>query len=185
MKYFERVLWVLLAAALYVAWLTFVGNDASRDSFSPDTLETRSRSERSVGITVWPGTYRYRKAPLIEYLIANDYVQPITTTEPRWIVMGFYSSQWRDGQGHLAYVFSWQQEKTIAWCEADPERARLLWSTVFPLLRSSNEKEVQAGQVIARLGVREQTVQELQQCIDRTLNEFGITRSTSRQAIAP
>jgi hypothetical protein len=153
-----------------------VANDATLVEFSPDLLEIRSQSRQSGGATLWPGRYRYRTSSVAAYLVEKGYVQPIETEAPRWIAIGSYSPKWGGTQPPLAYVFSWRQDEIIAWCEEDPERARLLWSTVFPLLRSHDPREVRAGEVIARMGVRRQSKEEVQQIIDQSLADSGATR---------
>lgn len=180
MKIFERFLWLTLACALLVAGVEVFGTDATEYSFSPDTLEIRYRSVNADGITLWPGRYHKHESRVIDYLVENGYVTPIQSKSPRWIGMGCFSPKWRDGQGPLTYVFSWGQDNTIAWCEADPERARLFWSTVFPLLRSDNEREVRLGEGIARFGVRRDiSTQELQQFIDSMLADAGVANTAA------
>jgi hypothetical protein len=180
MKHFERLLWVCLAIVGLAYYWAFFAYDATRVEFSPDSLENRWRSEPSSGAPWWLGSYQYRKSPVAEYLVENGYVKPIETDEPRWIAVGVFSPKWRDGQSSLAYVFSWNQDAIIAWCEEDPERARLLWSTVFPLLRSDDPGEVRAGEVIARMGVRCESKEEVQQIIDQSLAELNGMRSAER-----
>lgn len=180
MKIFERVLWVCLGCAVLVFVNEFIRVDATEVSFSPDTLEVRSRKVRSrlSGVSLWPRGYTKRESPVLQLLVDNDYVQPIPTDEPRWIALGLFSQQWRDGQGQLMYVFQWRQEAIIEWCQADPARARLLWSTVFPLLRSQDPREVQAGEAIAHWGVREMSIGELQKFIDDTLADCRVAKTT-------
>jgi hypothetical protein len=180
MKHFERLLWVGLAGVLLVFYVELFGNDATRVEFSPDTLEIRSQTRQSSGPTLWPGWYQYRKSPVAEYLVEKGYVQRIETESPRWIPVGFFSPKWRDGQSTLAYVFYWSQDQTIAWCEEDPERARLLWSTVFPLLRSDDPAEVRTGEVMARMGMRRQSKEEVQMVIDQALAGLKGMRSVER-----
>jgi hypothetical protein len=168
MKYFERFLWLTLVAALLVVGYEFVRIDSVLTEFSPDTLELRSRNVG--GYLSWP---RVRKSPLASYLVEQGYVRPLETKHPRWLVVGHYSAEWRDGQGHLAYVFTWNQDRWIAWCEEDPDRARLLWSTVFPLLRSNDNREVRAGETIARSSANAESIDDLKWKIDSVLIELG------------
>ena len=180
MKHFERLLWVCLAVVGLVYYWALFGNDATLVEFSPDLLEIRSQSRQSGGATLWPGGYRYRKSPVAEYLVEKGYVQRIETDEPRWIAMGSHSPRLGGTQPPLNYAFGSRQDETIAWCEEDPERARLLWSTVFPLRRSDDPGEVRAGEVIARMGVRCESKEEVQQIIDQSLAELNGMRSAER-----
>lgn len=176
MKHMKKVVWVLLACAVLVVVNELIGGKATEYFFSPDTLEIRCQRVSAESISVWPRSPVTYSSKLLAYLVDHGYVQPVATDQPRWLSIGRFSPRWKDGQGQLMYVFVWRQDSQIEWCRADPARAKLLWSTVFPLLRSDNKHAVLAGEAIAREGTmfHDINVEELQKKIDETLQAHRV-----------
>ena len=176
LKYAERLIWLALGCAAVVIAYEIFGTDAVLKEFSPDTLELRSQNIKSSlhGVALFERPHAKMESRVVNYLVAKGYVAPVAARQPaRWLHLGTFSSEWRDGQGPLIYAISWSSDATIAWSEADPQRARLFWATVFRLIRSDNPAEVRAGQAIAQSLVRRDvSPEELQQWMDEILKGY-------------
>ncbi|WP_425617135.1 hypothetical protein NA78x_000805 [Anatilimnocola sp. NA78] len=176
MKLLERAtIAALVLIGLFVAYDVFKVESTSH-YFSPDTLRFCWQAD---SLIPWPATEYDSK--VITFLVAERHVERMETNSPRWRLIARYSPAWRDGQGPLVYVFSWRQDRTIAWCKEDPERARLLWSTVFPLLRSNDPAEVKLGENIARMGLYTESFEELKQQIDEVFLAESVHRTSPSQ----
>ncbi|GMV84070.1 MAG: hypothetical protein AMXMBFR7_52540 [Planctomycetota bacterium] len=143
---FRRLAFALSAssALLWTAiWLS--SSPGGRGFFSPDTLEYRSQSERTVFATEIPlyrSAYRYDAHELVDYLVAKGYWSPRPASEPRWIFLFHWNRSWKDGASGFHRRFFWRKDLWIEWTEKHPERAAEVWPHVLELLRAGRDAEV-------------------------------------------
>jgi hypothetical protein len=128
-----RRLEILVIAATGLAlFLLLSGQSSSKGYFSPDTLESQSQ-DFYWGI---PGVAKVNRHRLTEYLVKKGYWTRNSTTNPRWLMTGHYSAQWRDGHSALTSALFWHTDEWIEWSESHPKRAAILWPRVLEILRS-------------------------------------------------
>lgn len=126
---------ILVVAAILVAlFALFAKESATQGHFSPDTLETKSRSLYG-GI---PGPATVSRHRLTEYLVAKGYWSA-SSSEPRWLTMYEYRAGWKDGQSYLQSALFWKTDTWIEWSESYPKRASVLWPRVLEILRGDHE----------------------------------------------
>jgi hypothetical protein len=158
---------VLVLAILFVLGRVFSSPSGSIH-FSPDTLESKYRAEqRILGlIPTYISMQRVKSSPLVAYLVTNGHWVPTDTSNPRWIVTGHFSDDWKDGQSELHRVLYWQDEQWIAWTEANPELARFVWPRFLDAVRQSESD----GEPFALLFLakRAGSVEELQQLVQKS-----------------
>lgn len=136
--------------------------------FSPDTLETSSRSEILLPLTDLPiyrsprSSYRY---DLVQYLIEYGYWSPVPESGSP-IRVSRWNTQWRDGQSDLHRQFAWYADDWIAWTEQHPELADVLWPEVLAMLRSEDDLRLMRVQHLMWAGRTATTVDEYNALIE-------------------
>ena len=138
--------------------------EGGQSDFSPDTLNSRFRSERLliVGLPVYQSGYRVFRYELVEYLIEKGYWQERDTGDPQWVPMTHWSrSWWRDGDTIYYHEFR-HGAFWIDWSEEHPSIAAVLWPTVLRLLRRS---DVDGATLLLRYAEQAETLAEFRQAV--------------------
>jgi hypothetical protein len=154
---------LVIAIVLVTAQVFHPPVTGSRSYFSPDSLQSKyENDEWLLGLIPY---YRagVKSSPLADYLVEKGYWTPARVATPRWIVTGHYSAQWKDGQSLLHYPLYWQHEKWIAWTEAHPEIARVVWPQLLASLRRDEPQE--GGFALLLLAEHAASVDELRQLV--------------------
>ena len=132
------IVFLCIATVYSLSWKFAKGG---RTFFSPDTLETKSQSETLLFLTsvpIYRSSYQYHRYELVDFLIAEGYWTPSAAPSPRWLGTNRSNAQWRDGQSPIHREFAWFADDWIAWTQAHPELAAVLWPLVLEELRSGN-----------------------------------------------
>jgi hypothetical protein len=131
---------LVIAIVLFAAQVFHPAVSGSQHCFSPDSLQSKYRSnEWLLGLLpIYDPRFTEKSSPLADHLVTKGYWAPSGAAEPRWIVTGHFSPQWKDGQSWLHRVLYWDDEQWIAWTEANPQLARLVWPQVLASLRRQN-----------------------------------------------
>jgi len=157
---------VLVVVILLIAAQIFHPADTgSRHYFSPDSLQSRYRTDEWLFglVPIYYAGFRDKSSPLADYLVQNGYWTPTGASESRWLQTGYFSAQWRDGQSWLHRVLYWEDEEWIAWTETKPQLARFVWPQFLASLRRQ-ESESEAIEFLFL--VRHATsVEELRQLV--------------------
>ena len=123
MKWHAHECVLVIAIVLITAQVFRPTVTGSLHYFSPDSLKSRYRSnEWLFGILpTYDPRFREQSSPLVDHLVTKGYWTLTGAPEPRWMVTGHFSAQWKDGQSWLHRVLYWEDEKWIAWTEANPQ----------------------------------------------------------------
>ena len=145
----RRFLWFTVLCVCLPMLLVLLSTRGGIFYFSPDSLESRFHAERRLFIILTP-IYRsgpqYYRFDLVEYLVEEGYWSPDTSREPRWLEMGCWNQQWRDGYSMLYRVLQTDGTRWIEWTEEHPEVAATVWPVVLRILREVPEA-VDSGEV--------------------------------------
>ncbi len=150
--------------------------------FSPDTAEFRYERE---WILLGGNGPSFRSAPirergkLMEFLIAKQYIRPLATDNPRWLLVYHANPAWKDGQTYLYYGLLRNQVESIQWSEENPELAESFWATGFALLRANSREEQELGSVFMMRGRRYKTKAELEQFLEEILPGYKLLDASS------
>ena len=159
---------VLVFVIFFTVVRLFPDSAGTTHYFSPVTLESKYRP--GGWLTGWMPTFasgeQVKPSPLADYLVEKGYWVPARVTRPRWIVTGHFSTQWTDGQTALHYPLYWHHEKWIAWTEAHPEIARIVW----PQFLASIRREERLGGMIELLWIAEHvaSVDDLRRLVQKS-----------------
>jgi hypothetical protein len=156
---------VLVLAILYALTFLFPGPIGSVHYFSPASLESKYRPDAWLfgSVPNYLCRLQDKSSPLTDHLVKNGYWTPSGAAKPRWIVTAHFSEQWKDGQSSLHYPLYWRNEKWIAWTDANPELARLVWPLFLESLR---REESPSGAIeLLWLAERAMSVDELRQLV--------------------
>jgi hypothetical protein len=128
---------VLVLAILAALTFLFPGPNGSVHYFSPDSLQSKYRPNAWLFGLVpnYLPRLQDKSSPLVDHLVKNGYWAPSNAAKPRWIVTAHFSDQWKGGQSWLHRPLYWDNERWIAWTEANPEMARLVWPQFLASLR--------------------------------------------------
>jgi hypothetical protein len=136
--------------------------------FSPDTLETRSRSERTIfgtGIPIYRSEYDTQHYRIPKFLIDEGFVTPQPNETNLWIPLFHCNESWKDGYSALHYAIGRNPERVMDWSLKNRACAELYWSEGFELLRSPHRVDRQAGEEILRRCQRMDNIVEMRQVI--------------------
>jgi hypothetical protein len=154
---------IALAARLFLP-----GASGSITYFSPGSLQSAYRSnEWQLGVIPIPTSGLTAKpSALTDHLVRLGYWSPSDSPRQRWIVTGSFSSQWKGGASWLHRILFWQDEKWIAWTDANPDLARVVW----PAFLASLRREKSQGESIELLFVAERaaSVEEFRQSVQES-----------------
>ncbi|MBE7464613.1 MAG: hypothetical protein HS116_14140 [Planctomycetes bacterium] len=143
---FRRLAFALSASSALLWTALWISSGlGGRGFFSPDTLEYRSQSERTVFATEIPlyrSAFRYDSHELVNYLVEKGYWSPRPASEPRWIFLFHWNRNWKDGESCFHRSFFWRKDFWMEWTEKHPERAAEVWPQVLELLRAGRDAEV-------------------------------------------
>jgi hypothetical protein len=126
-----------------------------RGDFSPDTLESRSRTEIlffSPRLPIYRGRHETRRLPLVEYLITHGHWSPTPTADPRRIPTYHWNPLWKDGHTRFDRELSWHTDEWIAWTQRNPDVAKHFWPMLLEILREPRNDAADEAAHLLMLG---------------------------------
>jgi hypothetical protein len=135
-----------LVSVMAVGFGVWLGSGSTRrGAFSPDTLGTRSWSERSLPfceVLIWRGERAEYQWPVVRFLVAEGYWTPVNTDGTVWLGTSWETPQGRDGISHLAMELGGHGEDWVKWSKAHPELSRQFWGRLLARLRRGDQAAV-------------------------------------------
>lgn len=158
--------------------------------FAPDTLEFTVELEYTVldgRIPIYRSRRQAVSYPLLDYLRQSGYVDVLPGPPRKWDEEFHCNSAWKDGYSDFHRVLTRESHSFIEWSKADPERAKLFWSTYFRWRRTTVERgNWAASHLLTSISPR-RTLEEVSKNIADIETEYGLPLSAtgSSEVAAP
>lgn len=163
-----------------IAGLATTLTRGGRGYFAPETLEFEVQSEYTLvygAISIYRSKRQAVSYPLLDYLRQSGHMQVLPGPPRKWDEEFHWNHAWKDGYSDFHRALTRRSDELIEWSQADPERARLFWSTFFRWKRSTVERENWAANDLLSALRRCRTVDEVRLNISEIETYNGLPHS--------
>jgi hypothetical protein len=133
--------WLIIVATLMLLSMLFAPQSCgSVYFFSPDTLQSKYRSESCFVPPDYWSSERQHQSELVNYLVQKGYWVPRQTHVPQWICTVRYRNVGREDPGYVHRALFWNgmASDLIAWSEDHPDVAIVFWPRILNALRQGD-----------------------------------------------